>query len=196
MTTKTETKPKTNAPKGAAPPDAAMPPPPPEGKPFQVGATTALVTTHPNQTVTLRLKRTIKAPPEKIYKAFLDPDALAAWLPPHGMVGRTHELDARVGGRFRMSFMTVGKSWTHTFGGTYVELVPNRRIVHTDEFETDDASLKGPMRVTITLTPVREGTQIEIVQEGIPAPVAGGSPYGWSQSFEKLAQLVEPELPF
>jgi uncharacterized protein YndB with AHSA1/START domain len=168
---------------------------PPEGKPFQVGPTTATVNTH-GSTVTLRLKRVIKATPEKIYKAFLDPDALAAWLPPHGMVARTHSMDARVGGTFRMSFYTVNKSWSSSFGGTYVELVPSKKIVHTDKFETDDPSMQGEMRVTIQLTPVAEGTLIEIVQEGIPAPVAAGSPYGWSQSLDKLAQLVEPELPF
>ena len=172
------------------------PPMPPEGKPFEVGATTAIVTTTPQKTVTLRLKRVIKAPAEKIYKAFLDPDALAAWLPPHGMVARTHEMDARVGGKFRMSFYTVNKSWSNTFGGTYVELVPHKRIVHTDKFETNDPTMQGEMRVTITLSPTEGGTLIEVVQEGIPAPVASGSPYGWSQSLDKLAQLVEPELPF
>jgi uncharacterized protein YndB with AHSA1/START domain len=171
------------------------PPAPPMDKPFEVGATTAIVSQKPNG-VTLRLKRVIHAPPEKIYKAFLDPDALAAWLPPHGMVAKTHSLEPRVGGKFRMSFYTVTKSWSNTFGGTYVELVPNQKIVHTDAFESDDPSMKGEMRVTITLTPVADGTLVEVVQEGIPAPAAMGAPYGWSQSFEKLAQLVEPELPF
>ena len=177
----------------------AMPPLPPEGKPFEVGLTTAVVSKHKEaqrETVTLRLKRLIKAPPERIYKAFLDPDALAAWLPPYGMVGRTHSLDPKVGGKFRMSFYTVGKSWSNTFGGTYVELVPNKKIVHTDAFETDDPMMQGEMRFTILLTPVEGGTLVEIEQTGIPAPVAGGSPYGWSQSLDKLAQLVEPELPF
>jgi uncharacterized protein YndB with AHSA1/START domain len=176
-------------------PAMQMPPTPPEGKPFEVGATTATVNTHGDK-VTLRLKRVIKAPPQKVYDAFLDPDALAAWLPPHGMVGKTHSLEPKVGGKFRMSFYTVNKSWSNTFGGTYIELVPGKRIVHTDHFETDDPSMQSEMKVTITLTPVNEGTLVEVVQEGIPAPVAGGSPYGWSQSFEKLAQLVEPELPF
>jgi uncharacterized protein YndB with AHSA1/START domain len=105
-------------------------------------------------------------------------------------------MDARVGGKFRMSFYTVNKSWSNTFGGTYVELVPNKKIVHSDRFESDDPMMQGEMRVTITLTPVEGGTQLDIVQEGIPAPVASGSPYGWSQSLDKLAQLVEPELPF
>ena len=200
MTTNPQTA-KTSATNAKTPAPHATPPPmPPEGKPFQVGATTALVETVKPKTgaptVTLRLKRVIHAPPERIYQAFLDPDALAAWLPPHGMVAKTHSLEPRVGGKFRMSFYTVNKSWSSSFGGTYVELVPNKRIVHTDEFETDDAARKGEMRVTITLTPVEDGTLVEVEQAGIPAPVAGGSPYGWSQSFEKLAQLVEPELPF
>ncbi|HVM45496.1 MAG TPA: SRPBCC domain-containing protein, partial [Candidatus Thermoplasmatota archaeon] len=125
-----------------------------------------------------------------------DPDALAAWLPPHGFVARMHSFDGRVGGAFRMSFYTVTKSWSHTFGGKYLELVPNKRIVHTDAFETDDPSMMGEMRVTINLTAVPEGTLVEIEQAGIPAPIAGGSPYGWAQSLDKLAQLVEPELPF
>lgn len=171
------------------------PPMPPMDKPFEVGATTATVSQKANG-VTLRLKRVIHAPPERIYNAFLDPDALAAWLPPHGMVARTHSMDARVGGGFRMSFYTVNKSWSNSFGGTYVELVPNKKIVHTDKFETDDPTMQGEMRVTITLTPVADGTLVEITQEGIPAPAATGAPYGWSQSLDKLAQLVEPELPF
>lgn len=176
------------------------PPMPPEGKPFQVGATKAIVNTHKTssgETVTLRLSRVIKARPEKIYKAFLDADALAAWLPPHGFVGKMHSYDPRVGGTFRMSFYTVTKSWENTFGGKYIELVPNQKIVHTDKFETDDPTMQGEMRVTINLTPVPEGTLVEIEQAGIPGgPAASGAPYGWSQSLDKLAQLVEPELPF
>lgn len=173
------------------------PPMPPEGKPFEVGATTAIVNTSPQNTVTLRLKRVIKASPEKIYKAFTDADALSAWLPPHGFVGKMHSYEPKVGGKFRMSFYTVTKSWSNTFGGTYIELVPNKRIVHTDRFESDDPSMQGEMKVTIVLTPQADGTLLEIVQEGIPGgPAASGAPYGWSQSLDKLAQLVEPELPF
>lgn len=173
------------------------PPMPPEGKPFEVGATTATVNTQHDKTITLRLKRHIKASQEKIYKAFTDADALAAWLPPHGFIGKMHSYDPRVGGKFRMSFYTATKSWENTFGGTYVELVPFSKIVHTDKFESDDPTMQGEMRVTITLTPKDDGTLIEIVQEGIPAgPASSGAPYGWAQSFEKLAQLVEPELPF
>ena len=177
-------------------PKQTAPPAPPMNKHFDVGATNAFIEPHANNTVTLRLKRTIRASPEKIYQAFLDPDSLAAWLPPHGMVARTHSLEPKVGGKFRMSFYTVNKSWTSSFGGTYIELIPNKKIVHTDQFESDDPNMQGTMKITISLTPVAEGTLVEVVQEGIPAPVAGGSPYGWSQSFEKLAQLVEPELPF
>ena len=173
------------------------PPAPPEGKPFEVGATTAIVNTADDKTLTLRLKRVIKAPAQKIYQAFLDPEALAAWLPPHGFVGKVHAMDPRVGGTFRMSFYTVTKSWSNTFGGSYIELVPGKRIVHTDKFESDDPTMQGEMRVTITLTPTEGGTLVEIEQAGIPAgPAASGAPYGWSQSLDKLAQLVEPELPF
>lgn len=162
---------------------------------FQLGATQATVNTH-GETVTLRLSRVIKAKPEKVYKAFLDEDALAAWLPPHGFVAKMHSFDPRVGGTFRMSFHTVTKSWSHTFGGKYVELVANQKIVHNDKFESNDPSMQGEMRVTIKLTAVPEGTLLEIEQAGIPAAVASGSPYGWAQSLDKLAQLVEPELPF
>ncbi|MHB8603717.1 MAG: SRPBCC domain-containing protein [Thermoplasmatota archaeon] len=195
---KTTTKPnRTNTvPPDAAPAGVQVPPMPPLDTPFQIGATTATVSKAHGATLTLRLKRHIKAKPEKIYDAFLDPDALAAWLPPHGMVARTHSLEPRVGGKFRMSFYTINKSWSNSFGGTYLELVPGKKIVHTDVFETDDPAMKGEMRVTITLKPVEGGTLIEIEQSGIPAPVASGSPYGWSQSLDKLAQLVEPDLPF
>ncbi len=174
-----------------------MPQPPPEGRPFEVGATTALVTRNDNETVTLRLKRTLCAPAERVYSAFVDPDALAAWLPPHGMVARTHEMDARVGGKFRVSFYTVNKSWSSTFSGRYLELVPGRRLVHTDSFESGDPSAPGELRVTIAFTPVEGGTTLDIEQAGIPVgPMANGAPYGWAQSLDKLAQLVEPELPF
>src|SRR5688500_5942509 len=111
------------------------PPMPSEGKPFEVGATTATVTTSPKNTVTLRLKRVIKASPEKVYKAFTDADALVAWLPPNGFSARMHSYDAKVGGKFRMSFYTANKSWENTFGGVYTELVPYTKIVHTDRFE-------------------------------------------------------------
>lgn len=176
------------------------PPPTPEGKPFHVGETKAIVNTHKTggkETITLRLSRLIKAKPEKIYKAFTDADALAAWLPPHGFVARTHSMDARVGCGYRMSFFTATKSWEQAFHGTYLEMVPFSRLVYTAEFESDDPTMQGVMTTTIRLTPVPEGTLVEVEQAGIPpGPSASGAPYGWSQSFEKLAQLVEPELPF
>ena len=162
---------------------------------LEIGKTTATVETTP-KTVTLRLSRVIKASPEKIYKAFTDADALCAWLPPNGFMGRMHSYDAKVGGKFRMSFYTANKSWENTFGGQYVELVPYSKIVHTDRFETDDPTMQGEMRVTILLKPHAEGTLLEIEQSGIPAPAASGAPYGWAQSLDKLSQLVEPELPF
>ena len=187
MTTQNQTKTESHLP----------PPTAPEGKPFDIGATNATVKTAADKTITLRLKRHIKAAPEKVYKAFLDPEAYAAWLPPHGFVGKVHEMDPRVGGAFRMSFYTVTKSWSQSFGGKYIELVPNKKIVHTDSFETDDPTMQGEMKVTITLTPEDGGTRLDIVQEGIPAgPSASGAPYGWAQSLDKLAQLVEPDLPF
>lgn len=179
-----------------------VPPPaaPPEGEPFEIGATTALVNTVKTggrDTLTLHLKRVIQASPEKVYNAFLDPDVYASWLPPHGFVGKVHDMDARVGGKYRMTFYTATKTWEQTFGGEYLELVPNERIVHTDKFESDDPAMQAEMRVTITLVPVEGGTLVEVLQEGIPAsPDMSGAPYGWAQSFEKLAQLVEPELPF
>jgi len=107
-----------------------------------------------------------------------------------------HSFEPKVGGKFRMSFYTVTKSWENTFGGTYIELVANKKIVHTDKFESDDPAMQGEMKVTIVLTPQGEGTLVEIVQEGIPTMAASGAPYGWSQSLDKLANLVEPELPF
>lgn len=193
MTTKNATKETSKTPN--------LPPLPKDGEPLHIGNTTATVETVAAKgaavpTVTLRLKRVLRAPPERIYQAFLDPDAYAKWLPPDGFVGQVHKMESKVGGTFRMSFSTVSKSWTNFFGGTYTELVPNRRIVHTDHFETDDPMMKGEMKVTIILTPVEGGTEISITQEGIPQPVASGSPYGWAQSLDNLARLVEPELPF
>jgi uncharacterized protein YndB with AHSA1/START domain len=162
------------------------------------GATTATTSDGPRpNTLTLRLSRVIKAPPERIYQCFLDPDAYAKWLPPHGFTGKVHKMEPKVGGAFRMSFSTIDRKWTHFFGGTYGELVPNKRIVHTDRFETDDPSMQGEMTVTIELTKVPGGTRIDIVQAGIPkGPAADGAPVGWSQSLDNLAALCEQELPF
>jgi uncharacterized protein YndB with AHSA1/START domain len=162
------------------------------------GKTTHSVTDGPRpNTITLRLQRTINAPAKRIYECFLDADAYAKWLPPHGFSGKVHKMEPKVGGTFRMSFSTIGRSWTQAFGGTYTDLKPYTRIVHTDHFETDDPSQKGEMTVTIDLTPVPGGTRLDITQAGIPkGPSASGAPIGWGQSLDNLASLCEQELPF
>lgn len=143
---------------------------------------------------TVRLHRVLQAPPERIYRAFLDADAMAKWLPPHGFTGKVHELDARVGGRYRMSFTNFSTGGSHSFGGEYVELVPNERIVHTDTF--DDPGLPGEMRTAIVLKAVSIGTDVSIVQEGIPDAIpVEGCYIGWQQSLMLLAQLVEADIP-
>ena len=142
---------------------------------------------------TIRLHRVLTAPPEKVYRAFIDPDAMARWLPPHGFTGKVHEMDARVGGSYRMSFtnFTTGKS--QSFGGTYRELVPNERIVHTDVF--DDPNLPGEMLVTVELRKVVVGTDVSILQEGIPDVIPAEACYlGWQESLTLLAKLVEAEI--
>lgn len=145
-------------------------------------------------THTIRLHRVLKSTPDKIYRAFLDPDAMAKWLPPHGFTGKVHHLDARVGGTFRMSFTNFGSGNSHSFGGEYLELVPNERIRHTDKF--DDPNLPGEMQVTISLKPVSCGTDVAIVQEGVPAVIPAEACYlGWQESLTLLAQLVEPVIP-
>jgi uncharacterized protein YndB with AHSA1/START domain len=147
-----------------------------------------------NNTNTIRLHRVLRATPERIYRAFLDPDAMAKWLPPNGFTGRVHHLDARVGGAHKMSFtnFTTGKS--HSFGGTYLELKPHERICYTDKF--DDPNLPGEMRMTLTLTRVSCGTELNIVQEGVPAVIPVEACYlGWQESLTLLAKLVEPEIP-
>jgi uncharacterized protein YndB with AHSA1/START domain len=144
-------------------------------------------------TGTVRLHRVLRAPPERVYRAFLDGDAMSKWLPPHGFTGKVHQIDARVGGTYRMSFTNFTTGASHTFGGTFVELIPNERIRHTDRFE--DANLPGEMQTTITLTPVFCGTEINIVQEGIPEMIPVQACYlGWQESLTLLAQLVEPEI--
>lgn len=149
------------------------------------------------ETTSLRLNRVIKAPAERVYKAFLDPDALAKWIPPHGFTGHVHKLDARVGGSYRMSFSTINRSWTQFFGGKYLELKPFEKIVHTDKFEGDDPAFQGEMTVTITFKPVKGGTEVNILQEGIPkGPAADGAPEGWKQSLDNLQRLCEAEVPF
>lgn len=143
---------------------------------------------------TVRLHRVLRAPPERVYRAFLDPDAMAKWLPPHGYTGRVLEMDARVGGRYRMVFTNCGNGQSHAFGGEYLELVPNERIRHTDRF--DDPDLPGEMHTTVTLRAVPAGTEMNVVQEGIPAVIpVDGCYLGWQQSLELLAQLVEAAIP-
>lgn len=145
-------------------------------------------------THTIRLHRVLKSTPDKIYRAFLDPDAMVKWLPPHGFTGKVHHLEAKVGGTFRMSFTNFGSGNGHSFGGEYLELVPNARIRHTDKF--DDPNLPGEMQVTITLTAVSCGTEVTIVQEGVPAVIPAEACYlGWQESLVLLAQLVEPVIP-
>jgi uncharacterized protein YndB with AHSA1/START domain len=145
-------------------------------------------------TNTIRLHRVLRAAPERIYRAFLDADAMAKWLPPNGFTGKVHHMDAKVGGGYKMSFtnLTTGKS--HSFGGTFLELVPHERIRHTDKF--DDANLPGEMRTTITLKKVFCGTELNIVQEGVPDMIPAEMCYlGWQESLVLLAKLVEAEIP-
>lgn len=145
-------------------------------------------------TGTVTLHRVLRAPPERVYRAFLDADALCKWLPPHGFTARVLHLDARVGGSYRMQFTNFSHDQVHAFGGEYLELVPNERIVHTDRF--DDAGLPGEMRTTITLTAVSVGTELTAVQEGIPSVIpVEGCYLGWQESLQLLAQLVEPDIP-
>ena len=148
--------------------------------------------TAPTGTVTLH--RVFRAPPDRLYRAFLDPDAMAKWLPPHGFTGRVLSMDARVGGRYRMQFTNFSNGQSHAFGGEYLELAPGERIVHTDSF--DDPNLPGEMRTTITFRPVLVGTEVTAVQEGIPAVIPTEMCYlGWQESLQLLALLIEAEIP-
>lgn len=148
----------------------------------------------PESSNTVRLHRVLRAPAEKIYRAFLDPDAMCRWLPPYGFLGKIESMDARVGGGFRMSFTNFGSGKSHSFGGTYLELTPHERLCYTDRF--DDPNLPGEMQVTVTLRPVVCGTELTVVQEGIPAVIPTEMCYlGWQESLLQLAQLVEPEIP-
>ena len=145
-------------------------------------------------TNTVRLHRVLRTTPEKVYRAFLDPDAMAKWLPPHGFTGKVHQIDARVGGTYKMSFTNFSTGHSHSFGGEYLELVPNERIRHTDKF--DDANLPGQMITTIVLKKVSVGTELNIVQEGIPDMIpAEACVLGWQESLTLLAKLVEAEIP-
>ena len=145
-------------------------------------------------TGTVRLHRVLRATPERIYRAFLDADAMAKWLPPNGYTGRVHHLDARVGGTYKMSFTNLSTGHGHSFGGEYLELVPHERICHTDRF--DDPNPPGTMTTTVTLKKVFCGTELNIVQEGIPDPIPTEACYlGWQESLVLLAKLVEADIP-
>ncbi len=145
-------------------------------------------------TNTIRLHRVLRSSPDKIYRAFVDADAKCKWIPPFGFTGKVHHIDVRVGGGYKMSFTNFGTGQSHSFGGTYLELVPGERLVYTDKF--DDPNLPGEMRVTITFKKVLGGTELNIVQEGVPAVIPPEMCYlGWQESLVQLAQLVEPEIP-
>ena len=147
-----------------------------------------------DSTNTIRLHRVVRAPAERVYRAFLDADALVKWIPPHGFVGKVHSLDATVGGGYRMSFTNFGTGKSHSFGCTFVELTPHERIRYTDRF--DDPNLPGEMQVTVSLRKVLCGTELEIVQAGVPAAIPPEFCYaGWQESLALLALLVDPEIP-
>jgi uncharacterized protein YndB with AHSA1/START domain len=144
-------------------------------------------------TGTVRLHRVLRAPPERIYRAFLTADAMAKWLPPNGFTGRVHHMDVTVGGTFRMSFTNFTTDQTHAFGGEYLELVPNERIRYTDKF--DDPNLPGVLETTVSLKEVSCGTELSVVQEGIPSAIPVEQCYvGWQESLVLLAKLVEAEI--
>lgn len=145
-------------------------------------------------TNTIRLHRVLRATPERVYRAFLDPDAMVKWLPPNGFTGKVHQLDARVGGIYKMSFTNFSTGKSHSFGGKYLERVPHERIRHTDQF--DDPNLPGEMQVTITLKNVSVGTDVHIEQAGVPSVISPEACYlGWQESLILLAKLVEAEIP-
>lgn len=145
-------------------------------------------------TGTVRLHRVLRATPEKLYKAFIDPDAMCKWLPPHGFTGRMHAMDARVGGSYKMSFTNFSSGNSHSFGGKFVEMVPGAKLVYTDAF--DDPNLPGTMKTTVLLNKVSCGTELNVTQEGIPEAIPVEMCYlGWQESLELLKQLIEPEIP-
>jgi uncharacterized protein YndB with AHSA1/START domain len=147
-----------------------------------------------NLTNTVRLHRVFRSTSERVYRAFLDPDAMAKWIPPHGFTGKVHNMDASVGGGYQMSFTNFGTGKSHSFGGKYIELKPFERIRYTDQF--DDPNMPGEMQVTISLRSVACGTELTIVQEGVPSVIPLEFCYlGWQESLSLLAHLVEPEIP-
>jgi uncharacterized protein YndB with AHSA1/START domain len=144
-------------------------------------------------TGTVRLHRVLATSPEKVYRAFIEPDAMAKWLPPNGFTATVHQLEAKVGGTHRMSFRNFTTGHSHSFGGTYLELSPGKRLRYTDKFE--DPNLPGEIQVTVTLTKVSVGTEISIVQEGLPDVIPVEACYlGWQESLRNLAKLVEPNI--
>lgn len=142
---------------------------------------------------TVRLHRVLTTVPSKVYRAFLEADAIASWLPPYGFLCTVHHLEAKVGGTHRMSFRNFTTGGSHSFGGTYLELIPNEKLVYTDKFE--DPNMPGEMTVTVTLKAVSMGTELTIVQDGIPDMIpVDGCYVGWQECLEKLAKLVQPEI--
>jgi uncharacterized protein YndB with AHSA1/START domain len=155
---------------------------------------TNMSATTPLASDTVHLHRVLRATPERVYKAFLDPDALVKWLPPYGFTGKVHHMDVRVGGGYKMSFTNFGTGSSHSFGGTYIEFTPNEQIMYTDKF--DDPNMPGEMQTTISLRSVLCGTELTIIQEGIPVAIPVEFCYlGWQESLSMLAHLVEPEIP-
>ena len=147
-----------------------------------------------NTTHTIRLHRVFRAPPERVYRAFLDADALAKWLPPNGFTCKVHHMDARIGGGFKMSFTNFSNRKSHSFGGEYLELLPHERIRYTDKF--DDPNLPGVIQVTIVLKKVSCGTDVNITQEGVPGVIPAEACYlGWQESLTLLGKLIEAEIP-
>ena len=145
-------------------------------------------------TSTIRLHRVLRATPERVYRGFLDADAMVKWLPPNGFTAKVHHMDAKVGGTFRMSFTNFSTGQSHFFGGEYLELTPHERIRYTDKFE--DPNLAGEMQVTVTLRKVSVGTELNVVQDGVPAVIPAEACYlGWQESLTLLAKLVEAEVP-
>ena len=143
---------------------------------------------------TVKLHRVFATKPERVYRAFIDVDAMAKWLPPNGFTGKVHEIDARVGGSYKMSFTNFSTGNSHSFGGEFVEMVPNEKLVYTDKF--DDPNLPGEMRTTIEIKQVSVGTEVNIMQEGIPDAIPLEACYlGWQESLALLKMLVEPEIP-